>query len=79
VEQVTASALELKVLRYSNRDAQALQGQLLSGQIFGAFSQQEREAIWGELRAIDCLIPSLFTFFEDIKYLSTCADCLNSW
>ena len=36
-----------------------VQGHLLSGQIFGAFSREEREEIWSELRAIDGLIPSL--------------------
>jgi hypothetical protein len=41
------------------------------------FSQEEREAIWSELRSIDYLIPSLFTFFEDLKYLRACADCLK--
>jgi hypothetical protein len=41
------------------------------------FSQQEREAIWSESRSIDYLIPSLFTFFEDLKYLRACADCLK--
>jgi hypothetical protein len=50
---------------------------VLRGQIFSAFSQQEREAIWDELRSIDGLIPSLYTFFEDLKYLSACADCLK--
>jgi hypothetical protein len=41
------------------------------------FSQQEREAIWSELRSIDYLIPSLFTFFEDLKYLHACTDYLK--
>jgi len=77
VSQADVRALELKAPKYSKRDAQVLQGQLLSGQIFSTFSQREREAIWCELRSIDCLIPSLFTFFEDLKYLSACADCLK--
>lgn len=29
------------------------------------------------MRSIDYLIPSLFTFFEDLKYLRACADCLK--
>lgn len=29
------------------------------------------------MRSIDYLIPSLFTFFEDLKYLHACADCLK--
>ncbi|TVY13719.1 hypothetical protein LARI1_G009020, partial [Lachnellula arida] len=77
VDQATVRALELKAPRYSKQDSQVLQGQLLSGQIFSAFGQQEREAIWNELRCIDYLIPSLFTFFEDLKYLNACADCLK--
>ena len=77
MDQVTVRALELKAPRYSKQDAQVLQGQLLSSQIFSAFSQQEREAIWDELRSNDGLIPSLFTFFEDLKYLNACADCLK--
>ncbi|TAQ83715.1 hypothetical protein B7494_g7958 [Chlorociboria aeruginascens] len=46
VDQVTIKALELRVPRYSRRDAQVLQGQVLSGQICSLFSREEREAIW---------------------------------
>ncbi|KAL6242584.1 hypothetical protein RBB50_010230 [Rhinocladiella similis] len=77
VDQATVKALELRAPRYSRQDALLLQGQLLSGQIFGAFSREQREEIWRELRSIDGLIPSLFTFFEDIKYLNACSDCLK--
>ena len=77
VDQVTVRALELRAPRYSRRDALLLEGQLLSGQIFSAFSRVEREEIWRDLSSIDGLIPSLFTFFEDLKYLSACADCLK--
>ncbi|KAL5344424.1 hypothetical protein ACLOAV_010684 [Pseudogymnoascus australis] len=49
----------------------------MRGQIFAEFSQPEREVIWGDLRSVDCLIPSLFTFFEDLKYLIACAGCLK--
>ena len=77
VDQVNVKAFELKARRYSKRDAQVLQGQLLSDQICSLFSQQEREAIRSELRSIDRLIPSLFTLLEDLKYLRVCADCLK--
>src|SRR5450432_3237309 len=77
VDQTTVKALESRTPRFSRLDAQAIQGQLLSGRIFGAFSQQDREAIWRELCSIDGLIPSLFTFFEDIKYLQATADCVK--
>jgi hypothetical protein len=29
------------------------------------------------LRSVDGLIPSLFTFFEDLRYLTACAGCLK--
>jgi len=77
VDQATVKALESKTPRFSRLDAQAVLGQLLSGRIFSAFSQQDREAIWHELCAIEGLIPSLFTFFEDIKYLQATADCVK--
>lgn len=70
-------ALELKSPRHSRRDARVIQGLLMSGQIFAEFSQSEREVIWGDLRSVDGIIPSLFTFFEDLKYLIACAGCLK--
>ena len=77
VDQVTIKAFELKAPKYSKRDARDLQGKVLSGQICSLFSQEEREAIWSELRSIDYLISSLFTFFEDLKYLRAYADYLK--
>ncbi|CAD6446248.1 f68f9563-ded7-4069-bc2f-2a3b06713e93 [Sclerotinia trifoliorum] len=77
VNNVDVKSLELKAPKYSKQDAQILQVQLLSGQIFSAFSQKEREAIWSELQSIEYLTPSLFTFFEDLKYLNACAGSLK--
>lgn len=70
-------SLELKSPRYSRRDARVLQGLVMRGEIFAEFSQPEREVIWGDLRSVDGLIPSLFTFFKDLKYLIACAGCLK--
>lgn len=77
MDQATVKAFECKAPRYSKRDARVLQGQVPSGQIYSLFSQEERKAIWSELRSINYLIPSLFTFFEDLKYLRACADYLK--
>ncbi len=33
--------------------------------------------VYGRLQLIDCLIPSLYTFFEDINYLQVLVDCLK--
>ncbi|TGO07234.1 hypothetical protein BTUL_0306g00130 [Botrytis tulipae] len=77
VNNFDVKSLELKAPGYSTQDAQVLKGELLSGQIFSNFNQLEREAIWGELQSIDFLVPSLFTLFEDLKYLGACADSLK--
>ncbi|KAF2267287.1 hypothetical protein CC78DRAFT_551975 [Lojkania enalia] len=77
VDRVTVKVVELKAPGNSKQDAQILHGRLLSGQIFSAFNRQERKNIWNKLRRTDRLIPSLFTFFEDVKYLNACADCLK--
>jgi hypothetical protein len=77
VDEATVKVVELRVPKYSRGDARFLQGQILGGQIFGAFSAIEREEIWHELRATDHLIPTLYTLFEDLKYLTACADCLK--
>ena len=61
----------------SKRDAQALHGQLVSGQIFSGFNLKNRESIWSVLRTISGLIPSLYTFFEDLKYLEACAGSMR--
>jgi len=69
VDQATVKALELTAPGACTTDAQTLSGKLQSYQIFGAFRGQDREDIWNKLCSINCLIPSLFTFFEDLKYL----------
>jgi hypothetical protein len=77
LDNVTVKAVELMAPRHSKRDAQMLHGQLVSGQIFTAFSPQDRDAIWSKLRTASGLIPSLFTLFEDLKYLQACAGSMR--
>ncbi|KAG9238306.1 hypothetical protein BJ875DRAFT_502178 [Amylocarpus encephaloides] len=77
VDNTTVKALELKAPKYSKGDAQMLHGQLVSGEIFVAFSLQDREAIWSVLRNIPGLIPSFFTFFRDLYYLQACAGSMR--
>ena len=61
--------VELMALGVSTSDAKLLHGQVLGGTIFSDFSRQEREVIWNNILAFKGIIPSLFTFFEDIKFL----------
>ena len=77
IDAVTVKSLELKAPKSSTIDAQILEGQLLTGQIFSAFNKRDREAIWVEISSVHGFIPSLYTFFEDVKYLRECARCMQ--
>ncbi|KAH6883889.1 hypothetical protein B0T10DRAFT_410683, partial [Thelonectria olida] len=60
-------------------DAQALYGRIKAGELLGAFNGHERDAIWSKLcsETTNCLVPSLFAFFENLKYLNGPADCMK--
>lgn len=70
-------ALKLKVSKSSEHNAQVLQGQLLSDQIFNMFNQQDHEVIWSELFFIEGLISTLYSCFKNIKYLQGLTDCVK--
>ena len=71
LDKATMKALELTAPGASRADRRTIVRQVRSGQILARFAEREREAIWNEVLAVstDRLIPSLFTFFEDINYL----------
>jgi hypothetical protein len=77
-DQATVKALELTAPGACRADARSLYGKLQSGQILGAFSHHEREAIWPVILSCsaDCLIPSFYGFFEDLNYLKGPVDCV---
>ena len=77
VDQHTVETLQLMAPGASRVDAKTVHGWVLSGQIFSDFSEQERAAIWKNLQSFDGLIPTLYTFFEDFKYLESCANCVK--
>ena len=77
VDQHTVETLQLMAPGASHVDAKTVHGRVLSGQTFSDFSEQERAAIWKNLRSFDGLIPTLYTFFEDFKYLESCANCVK--
>ncbi|KIW30935.1 uncharacterized protein PV07_02626 [Cladophialophora immunda] len=60
-------------------DARDLYRKLKAGKIFGTFNDQDREKIWAEVcrRTKDRLVPSFFTFFEDLNWLKGPADCVK--
>jgi hypothetical protein len=60
IDEASVKALELTAPGTCRADARVLYGKVKSGQIFGAFSEHDREAIWAEVRSCttDRLIPS---------------------
>ena len=46
LDRATVTALELKAPRASTMDADALRTQVLGGEIFNAFSAEQRAGIW---------------------------------
>ncbi|RDH30832.1 hypothetical protein BDQ94DRAFT_180863 [Aspergillus welwitschiae] len=73
----TVDALQLLAPGRSRTDAKLACGLVLSGQAFAEFSEEERRIIWSRMKDFDGLIPSLYTFFEDFKYLESCAHCVK--
>ncbi|KDN65750.1 putative conserved hypothetical protein [Colletotrichum sublineola] len=60
-------------------DHDELLSHVKSGHILGNFPEEQRDEIWVRICNVSQqrLIPSLFTFFEDRKFLSTAADCMR--
>ncbi|PYH60299.1 uncharacterized protein BO96DRAFT_497933 [Aspergillus niger CBS 101883] len=77
IDTDTVDALQLLAPKKSRTDAKKACGLILSGQAFTEFSEEERRIIWRRMKDSDGLIPSLYTFFEDFKYLESCAHCVK--
>ncbi|KAE8372663.1 hypothetical protein BDV26DRAFT_273679 [Aspergillus bertholletiae] len=76
----TVDTLQLRAPKASKVDETAVEGLILSGEVFPGFSRLERTAIWERLQncqACEGVIPSLLTFFQDISYLIVCADAVK--
>ncbi|RAH76682.1 hypothetical protein BO86DRAFT_383627 [Aspergillus japonicus CBS 114.51] len=77
IDQKTIKKLELLAPGTSPDDAKSAQQVILTGQVFPDFDEDRRTEIWDRLKGFKGLIPSLRTFFEDFKYLESCAYCLK--
>ncbi|KAK1712146.1 hypothetical protein BDP67DRAFT_405004, partial [Colletotrichum lupini] len=79
VDRPTIERLQGKAPGAFSADHDELLSDLRSGRIFGNFSQQQREEIRARVCNVSqqCLIPSLFTFFEDRKFLHAAAGCMR--
>nr|KAK5449229.1 hypothetical protein LTR18_002318 [Exophiala xenobiotica] len=72
IDDQTVRFVELRAPRASTRDAEEIQSKLQVGQIFGAFSEDDRRHIFGRLCRFPGLVPSLNTFFRDLIYWVAC-------
>jgi len=75
----TLQAVQLTAPGASQADADSLYGRIKGGELFGAFDEKHRDEIWTRLCEMtrDFLVPSLFAFFENWKYLKGPADCMK--
>jgi hypothetical protein len=79
VDERTVQVLEGTAPGACSADYTFLLGELRGGRIFANFSDTEREELWSQVCTVSrrCLIPSLHTFFEDLKFLKNAAACIK--
>ncbi|KAL4889154.1 hypothetical protein BDV59DRAFT_205428 [Aspergillus ambiguus] len=77
IDTDTVDALQLMAPGKCRTDAKMARGLVLGGQVLAGFNDQERQIIWDNMQNFDGLIPSLYTFFEDFKYLESCSHCVK--
>lgn len=69
IDRSTIEELQLRCPANCARDQATLKPKVDEGTIFAAFDVRERQEIWQNLLVYHRRIPSLWTFFEDLKYL----------
>lgn len=79
LDVTSVKAVELTAPGAYSNTAIDINSQILTGKIFSAYTKEEQIRIMANLcsNTTDCLVPSLYGFFENIKYLKHAADCLK--
>ncbi|KAJ5216815.1 hypothetical protein N7468_009823 [Penicillium chermesinum] len=77
VDPHTVEVLQLLAPGVSSKDRITVKGLVHSGEVFPGFTASERSSIWKRLRNIEGVIPSLHTFFKNLWYLESCANCMK--
>ncbi|KAJ0418856.1 hypothetical protein BJY00DRAFT_324647 [Aspergillus carlsbadensis] len=77
IDADTIDSLQLLAPGKCRTDAQKARGLVLGGEVFAGFDDERRRLIWNRMQEFDGLIPSLYTFFEDFKYLESCSRCIK--
>ncbi|KJZ70775.1 hypothetical protein HIM_09825 [Hirsutella minnesotensis 3608] len=80
ITRETVEALQGMAPGACSTDRSLLLARLGSGSVFENFPAEKRQELWSRVcnASRRCLIPSLYTFFEDRKFLSDVADCIKN-
>ena len=73
----TVETLQLLAPGISSKDRITVKGLVHSGEVFSNFTTSERSSIWKQMKKKEGIIPSLHTFFKDLWYLESCANCMK--
>jgi hypothetical protein len=77
-DPLTVEAVQLRAPGSSPADLAELEPSFSNGKLFhGVQNQEDRQSIWKNLQEVQWLIPSLYSFFEDFKYLNPLATILK--
>ena len=77
-DRFTVEALQLRAPQASDDDLSQLKTLFDAGKLFPEIREEEkRRSIWNNIPRIACLIPSLYTLFEDLKLLSPCVKIIK--
>jgi hypothetical protein len=77
-DRFTVEALQLRALQALDDDLSQLKTLFDASKLFPEIREEEkRRSIWNNIPRIACLIPSLYTLFEDLKLLSLCVKIIK--
>ncbi|KAI9674061.1 MAG: hypothetical protein M1822_009577 [Bathelium mastoideum] len=78
IDDLTVESLELRVPGVSQQDLDYVRARFASKKIFSQVRDNEqRQLLIHNVESVPCLIPSLKTFFENLKYLEPCCQVLK--
>lgn len=79
LDAASIRALELHAPGACEAEASKLRDRVRNGEIFGGFDAEERQVLWSNVcsETVDCLVPSLLGFFDDLKHIKLAADCMK--
>ncbi len=74
----TVRLLQTRCPSLSSEDRRTVQEDMQNGVLFPTITNAgTRQRIWYQLNTIPHIIPSLYTFLEDTKYLEPCAKVMK--